>query len=68
MADPKRSVPKPFDAEAVNPRYKGAKMSDVARALTRPRNPQARAALARLQGPEETDDGHDPTDCGGMEP
>ena len=36
---------KPFDMKAVNPRYKGAMMSDVARALTRPRNLKARETL-----------------------
>lgn len=41
---------KPFDVEAVNPRYRGAKLSDMARALLRPANPEARAALAKLQG------------------
>jgi len=41
---------KPFDVQATNPRYKGAKMSDVARVLLRPRNPAARTALERLQG------------------
>lgn len=40
----------PPDVQAVNPRYKGAKMSDVVRVLLRPRNPAARAALDRLQG------------------
>ncbi len=28
---------KPFDVKAVNPRYKGAMMSDVARALLHPK-------------------------------
>lgn len=41
---------KPFDVQATNPRYRNAKMSDVARVLLRPRNPAARAALERLQG------------------
>ena len=41
---------KPFDVKATNPRYKGAKMSDVARVLLRPKSPAARAALDRLQG------------------
>lgn len=35
--------PKPFDVEAVNPRYRGAKMSDVARALLLPVDPEKRA-------------------------
>ena len=34
---------KPFDAPAINPRYKGAKMSDVARALVT--DPKVRARL-----------------------
>ena len=33
------------DVRAVNPRYKGAKMSDVARALMRPKDPKVREAL-----------------------
>ena len=33
------------DVRAVNPRYKGAKLSDVARALMRPKNPKVREAL-----------------------
>ena len=34
---------KPFDVKAVNPRYKGAMMSDVARALLLPLDPELRA-------------------------
>ena len=45
------------------PRYRNAKMSDVARVLLRPRNPAAQAALERLQGrsvtPEKVAE-HDP--------
>ena len=41
---------KPFDVQATNPRYRNAKMSDVARVLLRPKNPAARAALDKLQG------------------
>ncbi len=41
---------KPPDAKAVNPRYGTARLSDMARMLTRPRNPAAQAALNRLQG------------------
>ncbi len=33
------------DVRAVNPRYKGAKLSDVARALMRPKDPKVREAL-----------------------
>lgn len=43
----------PPDVEAVNPRYGTAKMSDIARALLRPKNPAARAALERLQEGKE---------------
>lgn len=35
---------RPPDVEAVNPRYRGAKMSDVGRALLLSRNPDIRAA------------------------
>lgn len=42
-------VKKPPDVESVNPRYGTAKMSDIARALLRPKNPTARAALDKLQ-------------------
>lgn len=45
----------PFDVKAINPRYRGAKLSDAARALLRPRNPAARAALELLQGRSATD-------------
>ena len=34
---------KPFDVKAVNPRYRGAMMSDVARALLLPVDPEKRA-------------------------
>lgn len=40
---------KPFDVESVNPRYRGAKMSEVIRILLRPKNPVARATMERLQ-------------------
>lgn len=48
---------KPFDVEAVNPRYGTAKMSDVARALLRPKNPAARKALEKLQAKAEKAEG-----------
>lgn len=32
-----------FDPVAVNPRYRGARMSDVARALLLPKDPEERA-------------------------
>lgn len=44
------SKSKRFDVKATNPRYRGAKMSDVARALLRPKSPAARAELDRVQG------------------
>ena len=36
---------KPFDVRAVNPRYGTAKLSDVAKALMRPKDPDVRAKL-----------------------
>ena len=39
----------PFDVPAVNPRYKGATPADMVRALTRPKDPKARAAFDRLR-------------------
>ena len=48
---------KPIDLRAVNPRYRGAMMSDVVRALLRPKSQKVREALDRLQGrPEGADD------------
>ena len=48
------------DAPAINPRYKGMKLSDAVRVLTRAKDPAARATLDRLQGrsvtPEERED------------
>ena len=42
------SKDEPFDVQATNPRYKGAMMSDVARALLLSRDPDIRAEqLAR---------------------
>ena len=38
------------DPRAINPRYQGLRLSDVARVLTRPKNPKAREALDRIQG------------------
>ena len=35
---------KPFDVKAANPHYRGAKMSDMARALLLPVDPERRAA------------------------
>ena len=39
---------------AVNPRYRGMKLSDAVRVLTRPKNPDARKALGRIQGRART--------------
>ena len=39
---------KPFDVRAVNPRYQNAKMSDVARAVMRPKDPKVRGVIERL--------------------
>ena len=35
----------PFDVQAVNPRYGTARMSDVALALMRPKNPKVAAII-----------------------
>ena len=43
----KRNEGKVPDARAVNPRYKGAKLSDMARALMRPKDPKVRKALEK---------------------
>ena len=60
MTDSPRPTPEPerldppqdwADRPAINPRYKGMTPSDLARALLRPRNPKARAALDRLRSP-----------------
>ena len=40
---------KPIDVQSVNPRYNGAMMSDVAKALMRPSDLEARETLERLQ-------------------
>ena len=43
----------PFDVQAVNPRYRGAWMSDFALALVRPRDPKVAAIIeARRDEPE----------------
>ena len=46
---------KHFNGQATNPRYRGAKMSDMVRVLLRPKNLVARAALEKLQGRSVTD-------------
>ena len=38
------------DIRSVNPRYKGMTLGGMARLLTRPKSPAARAALDKLQG------------------
>ena len=43
----KRDEVKVPDVRAVNPRYKGAKLSDVARALMRPKDPKVHKALEK---------------------
>ena len=40
------------DVQSVNPRYKGAKMSDMARALMRPQDPKVREILERREADE----------------
>lgn len=50
MSEKKRNIhdgpgARPFDVQAVNPRYRGAWMSDVALALVRPRNPKVAAII-----------------------
>ena len=47
----KRDEGKVPDVRAVNPRYKAAKMSDVARALMRPKDPKVRKILERREAP-----------------
>ena len=41
---------KPLDVASVNPRYEGMTLGGMARLLTRPKSPAARATLDRLQG------------------
>ena len=49
----KRNEVRAPDVRAVNPRYQGAKMSDVARALMRPKEPKVREALERKKNEKE---------------
>lgn len=42
----RRGKDKPFDVQATNPRYRGAMMSDVVRALFRPLDPKVRERIA----------------------
>ena len=46
------------DVVASNPRYRGAKMSDIARVLLRPANPKARSVLAGLQAGSRKNPSH----------
>ena len=48
----------PPNPQAINPRYKGLRLSDAARILTRPKNPDARKALDRIQQVNRTRKGH----------
>ena len=50
MTEKRREVP---DLWAVNPHYKGAKMSDVARALMRQKDPKVRKILERQRTEED---------------
>ncbi len=43
------------DAVSVNPRYKGAKLSDVARALLRPKDPKVRKVLEERRETDRRD-------------
>ena len=47
MTEKRRDEIQVSDMRAVNPRYKGAKMSDVARALMRPKDPKVHKALEK---------------------
>ena len=55
MTEKRRDDIKVPDVWAVNPGYKGAKISDVARALMRPKDPKVREALER-QGVSSKED------------
>ncbi|WP_420637025.1 hypothetical protein [Candidatus Palauibacter sp.] len=52
----KKKRGRPVDVRALNPRYRGAMLSDVVRAVLRPVNPKARAALDKLRGRSVTGD------------
>ncbi len=47
--------PKQFDVKAVNPRYKGAMMSDVARALLHPKKDLEERAGRSVTPPEKVE-------------
>lgn len=46
----KREKEQPPNAKAVNPRYGTTTPEDMARILTRPKSPEARAVVEKLQG------------------
>ena len=50
MTEKRRDDIKVPDVWAVNPRYKGAKLSDVARALMRQKDPNVRKILEHREG------------------
>ncbi len=49
MTEKRRDKVEVPDVRAVNPRYKGAKLSDVVRALMRPKDPKVREALEQRE-------------------
>ena len=53
MTEKRRDDIKVPDVWAVNPGYKGAKISDVARALMRPKDPNVREAIERKRNEKE---------------
>ena len=53
MTEKRRDEIKVPDVWAVNPGYKGAKISDVARALMRPKDPKVREAIERKRNEKE---------------
>ena len=54
MTDKKAKPDKMPAVRSVNPRYQGAKMSDVARALLRPKDPKIRRALEERHDTRES--------------
>ena len=48
------SKPPASDPRAINPLYQGLRLSDAARILTRPKSPDARKALDRIQQKAKT--------------
>ena len=53
MTEKRRDEIQVPDVWAVNPLYKGAKISDVARALMRPKDPKIREAIERKRNGKE---------------